>query len=478
MNSNGKHLHFFAIFSDAVSTLWSIIVPLGFGFFWGVGHLDDLLGYVIIIPVIILVFNFFKWLRFKYEFDDDQFHIRSGVLVRNDRYIRIQRIQSVQIKTNLLLRLLWVVQLKFDTADPAFKGDIVLSALKREEAEHIKAQISRGKTQQVQIPSEEALAETPIVDESPKKVYALSGKRLLAASLLSSKIGVMLAAVFGLWSQTDDLVPKSIRGRSLSYIEHASLVGIIVLIGFAILLLWLFSLVTALFRWGGFKFSIYDEEWRIHRGILETSDETYKTDRVQAIRIKEQWLQQLFGWCTVYADCSGSIDLKKSDGGSVLVFPLLRKKELPNFLEHAIPRFSGPITFNQLPIRGSVYKMILPILFWTSLVSVLAWRLSWGKYAFIALPVILILFWFSYRSEGYSLHNHRLIFIHRFFAKTTTITQKNHIQSFAKKNSRLQRRLNLASCSVTIRASSGKTFTVRQLEEQDARALFQWFRTK
>ncbi|MCO7175095.1 PH domain-containing protein [Sporolactobacillus kofuensis] len=477
MNSKGKHLHFFAIFNEALSTLWSILVPLMFGFIWGVRHLDTIFGYIIIIPLIILIFNFFKWLRFTYEFVDDQFHIRSGVLVRNDRYIRIQRIQSVQIKTNLLMRPLGIVQLKFDTADPAVKGDMILSALKRTEAEKIKAQISRGKTEQAeQVHSEEIVSVSPNIDESPLHVYTLSGKRLVAASLLYSKIGVMLAAVFGLWSQADDLIPDRIRGRSLSYIEHVSLVGIIIIIGFAILLLWLFSLITTLFKWGGFKLSIYHDEWRIHRGILETRDETYKIDRVQAIRIKEQWLQQLFGWCTLYAECSGSIDSEKGDGGSVLIFPLIRKTDLPIFLENVMPKFSGPITINQLPIRGALYRMIIPIAFWFSLSSILAWWLPWGKYTFLALPLILVYCWIRLRSEGYALNEDRLIFVNRLFAKTTTITRKNNIQSFAKKNSRTQRRLNLASCSATVRASSAETYTMRQLDERDAHKLFHWFR--
>ncbi|GAY74827.1 hypothetical protein, ydbT homolog [Sporolactobacillus inulinus] len=145
MNSKRRHLHFFAIFSDALSTLWSIVVPLGFGFAWGLRHLDDIIGYVLILPLIILIFNFVKWLRYTYELSDEQFHIRSGIFVRSDRYIRLLRIQSVQIKTNLLLRLLGVVQLKFDTADPASKGDMVLTALNKKKRNALRRKLVASK---------------------------------------------------------------------------------------------------------------------------------------------------------------------------------------------------------------------------------------------------------------------------------------------------------------------------------------------
>ncbi|GAY74828.1 hypothetical protein, ydbT homolog [Sporolactobacillus inulinus] len=287
--------------------------------------------------------------------------------------------------------------------------------------------------QQPHIKTEEAAPKALVQEKQPKKVYQLSGKRLLAASLLSSKIGVMLAAVFGLWSQADDFVPDSIRGRSLSYLEHTSLVGLIILIGFAIILLWFASFISILLRWGFFRLSVFDNEWRIHRGVWETKDETYKTDRVQAIQIKETWLQQLFGWCTVYAECSGSIDLEKSDGGgSVIVFPMIRKEELPSFLTIVIPRFAGTLSARALPFRSTLYRMAVPACFWMILCSVLAWRFDWGKYALIGLPVILIYGWFRRRSEGWLLSGQRLIVVNRWFAKTTTVTRKNHIQSLEK----------------------------------------------
>ncbi|MCL1631359.1 PH domain-containing protein [Sporolactobacillus sp. CPB3-1] len=473
MKSESKHLHVFAIFSNAVSTLWQMIVPLGFGLAWSVRHLDDIIGYVLIIPLVILVFSFLRWLRFKYEFVDGQFHIRSGILVRSDRYIRIQRIQSVQIKTNLLLRLLGVVQLKFDTADPASKGDMVLSALKLKEAERIKAAVSHEKTPHSDFAAQDVHMETP--QNQPGRIYKLSGKRLLAASLLSSKAGVMIAAVFGLWSQADDFVPDSIRGRSLSYIEHASLVGLIVLICIGIFLFWLFSLISVLLRWGFFRLSIDDDEWRIHRGVWETSDETYKTDRVQAIRIKEHWLQQCFGYCTVYADCSGSVDSEKTDGGSVLVFPLLKKTELADFLDTAIPRFSGAAMVRRLPVRGTLYRMIWPVLFWSVSLSLLAWFLPWGKYVLIALPLMLAYCWLMYRSQGFGLCGRQLVVVNRWFARTTLITRINHIQWFARKQSRIQKRFRLGTCTAAIRAASSQTFAIRQLDIEDSENLFHWF---
>ncbi|WP_139693208.1 PH domain-containing protein [Sporolactobacillus terrae] len=479
MNSKRRHLHFFAIFSDALSTLWSIIVPFGFGLVWGLRHLDDIIGYVLILPLVILIFNFVKWLRYTYEWSDDQIHIRSGIFVRNDCYIRFQRIQSVQIKTNLLLRLLGVVQLKFDTADPASKGDRVLTALNKKEAERIKAEVSRVKGQLSNLRTEGTAPESPVHKEKqPKKRYQLSGKRLLAASLLSSKIGAMLAAVFGLWSQADDLIPDNIRGRSLSYLEHASLVGLIILIGAAILLLWVASLISILLRWGFFRLMVFDTEWRIHRGVWETKDETYKTDRVQAIQIQETWLQQLFGWCTIYAQCSGSIDSENDDGGSIIVFPMLRKEELPGFLSTVIPRFAGTLSTRVLPLRSTLYRMAGPACFWIVSCSILAWRFDWGNYALIGLPFILIYGWFRRRSESWALSDKRLIVVNRWFAKTTTITRRNNIQSLTIKQSFLQKRLGLANTLATIRASSEQIFSIHQLEKEHANTIFQWFRNR
>ncbi len=466
MKSEKRRLHIAYVLIEFIDTLRDLIIPLGIGFIAGLRHLTGYFGYLLLIPLALLSYDFIKWLRFSYEISAENFHLQSGVLIRNDRYIRIPRIQSVQIQTNVLLRLFGLVQLKLDTADPANKGDVTLRVLSRREAERIQTALGHGRAGGSSPRSDAAIAE---------KIYPLSARGLLLAALTSSNIGI-IGILLAIWSQADNFVPDNFWGTSLRFFRHLPPERLIALIAAVVLLLWLMSLAVTFIRWGGFQLTVGDGQWHVHKGILQTIDNTYKTDRVQAIRIVESPLQQLFGLCSVYAECSGSVDEKNDGDGSVLVYPLMKKRQLTAFLAAIIPRFAGAGDVRPLPTRGILYNMAEILFFWTIVCTVLSYFFAWGKWCWLALPPLAVFLWLRRRSEGFCCAGNRIVFIHCFFAKKTIITLKKHIQTLSKKQSVIQRLLRLGSCELSIRSSSAETYAMEQLQASDAAMLFRWFR--
>lgn len=473
MKSEKRHLHFFAIFSECIAAFRYFILPIVMGLLAGRSHLSDLFGYWLIIPFVIAAFGCFKWLRLTYEITDGRFHLQSGVLVRNDRYIQLSRIQSVQIQTNVLFQVFGLVKLKLDIADRAGKSDLVLSVLKLQEAERIKTLLGHSAEAATQTADE---TDMPVAKSAPERIFRLSGRDLLAAAMTSSSIGIV-GVLLVLWSHADHLVPENFLQSSFSSFRRLPPASLIVFIFSAIAVLWLISLAITFIRWGNFRLTVTEGQWQVHKGILETSDETYKTDRVQAIRIKEQLLQQLFGLCTVYAECSGSVDSEKGAKGSVLVFPVIRKKGLQHFLETIIPQFAGPIACRRIPLRGNLYALIKTLLVLSVVFTGLSWFLGWGKWFWLVLPVAAIWYYYQFRSSGFRLEGKRIVFTHRLVTKTSVITLKKHVQTFTWKNSRIQQQLGLCSCRVSVRSSLPQSYEVHQLEKKDAEVLFQWFRT-
>jgi Predicted membrane protein len=470
MKSEKKRLHYFAVLSECLGTLKKLILPLGVSFFTFLQHMSQWIGFALIAAGVLLIYDFFKWLRFTYEVRGGDFHIQSGVLIRNDRYIRLARIQSVQIQTNLLLRLIGLVQLRLDTADPADKGDVVLSALSRHEAERVRRLIGHGGETDQDLP---ATASGQTV--TPKKVFRLSGRDFIFATLTSSSIGI-IGVLLAFWSYAGNLISDQLMNRSIHRFILLPPAALIPLILLMLLVLWLCSAAVTFFRWGNFRLTVTPEKLQIHKGILETADATYMKNRVQAIRIHEEWLQQLSGFCTIYAECSGSVDNDKNKEGSVLVFPIVRKKELQTFLDAVIPEFSGSIACDPIPLRGQIYSMMKPALPVTIILVFLPFFLSWSFWLWPVLPVALVLFLLQSRSSGYRQEEHRLVFSHRLLAKTRTITLKSRIQTFTVSRSRIQHRFGLGSCSLSIRSSTGQVCRVHQLKKADTDQLFQWFR--
>lgn len=470
MNSEKKRLHIFAVLSESLGTLRKLVLPLGISFFTFLQHITQWAGYVLATLAIILIYDFFKWLRFTYEVRGDSFHIQSGVLIRHDRYIQIARIQSVQIQTNLLLRLIGLVQLRLDTADPADKGDVVLAVLSHREAGHVRRLLGHGgETDQ------DPVSGSAVQTETSRKVFRLSIRDFVFASFTSSSIGI-IGVLLALWSSAGQFVPDQWLNRSFQQFVLLPLGELIPLILLLLIVLWLCTAVVTFLRWGNFRLTVTPEKWLIHKGILETADATYMKDRVQAVRICESWLQQLTGFCTIYAECSGSVNNDKNKEGSVLVFPIIRRKELLPFLDAVIPEFSGSITCTPVPLRGQIYMMLMPVLPLTAVLVILSSYFPWGLWLWPALPTAMALVYFQSHSSGYQLNGERLVFSHRLLMKTRMITLKNRIQSFAAHQSFIQRRFGLGTCSLFIRSSTGQCFRVRQLEKADTRRLFHWFR--
>ncbi|WP_353948876.1 PH domain-containing protein [Sporolactobacillus sp. Y61] len=468
MKSEKKHLHIVSVLTEFIATLRNVILPAGLGFIAGLRHFSDYLGYILLIPLVLAVFDFLKWLRLTYEITDEHFHLQSGVLVRNDRYIRINRIQSVQIRTNILLRLFGLVQLKLDTADPASRGDITLSVLTKKEAGRIQRAIGHGKEQ---LPAEDSLEAVPAEQPAaPIKRFVLSGKDLWMAALTSSNIGI-IGVLLALFSQVDDVIPDSFWGSSVDYFSHLPITLLVFLVAALVLLLWLISLFVTMLRWGGFRLTVTGGQWFIHKGILQTKDETYKTNRVQAIRIRQQLLQQLFGYCTVYAELSGSVDGENRDEGSVLVYPFVCIKQLPDFLEEIIPRFAGQMDVRRIPLRGILYGTARPLLFLTVAAGILTWFFSWGKWLWLILPPIAGWIYSCYYSRGCRLRNNRFVLTGRFLSKSTVITLTRHLQTFSRKRSPLQRQIGLGNFRVMIRSSAPRAYRVNQMASEDTESL-------
>lgn len=472
MRSEKRHLHFFAVLCECLGTLKKLVLPLGISFFTFLQHMSQWIGYALITAGVILIYDFFKWLRFTYEVHGGDFHIQSGVLIRNDRYIRIARIQSVQIQTNVLLRLISLVQLRLDTADPANKGDVILAALSRHEADRVRRLLGHGGETAEDLPSA-----TGVQTTEPGKVYRLSGRDFLFATLTSSSIGI-IGVLLALWSYAGNMVSDQLMNRSIHrfiLLPPAALIPLIIL---ALMVLWLCSAAVTFFRWGNFRLTVTPDKWQIHKGILETADATYLKNRVQAIRIHEEWLQQLSGFCTIYAECSGSVDNDKNKEGSVLVFPIIRKRELQSFLDAVIPEFSGSIACAPVPLRGQIYTMMKSVLPLTAVPVIFPFFFRWGLWLWPVLPVVMVLILLQSRSSGCRQDGERLIFSHRLFAKARTITLRNRIQTFTASQSFIQRQLGFGSCSISIRSSAGQVYRVHQLTKADADQLLQWFRKK
>lgn len=248
--------------------------------------------------VIFGVSFFLSWRFTRYQVTNDHVHINSGVVFRQQRRARIDRVQAIDVVQPLVARAFGLAELKFEVADGG-KSAMKLSFLKLAEAKRLRAAIlARAAGVVVDPDAPEDVQEAP---ETP--VLALKPGRIIGAAFFSSTtifalVVVAAAVVAVVWS-----------GRP------AILVAVVpIFIGIAAAY---WKIITTDFN---FRVAVSPDGVRLHYGMLETRAQTIPPGRVQAVGISQNPVWRPFGWYRVHVNVAGyGSDLGDNGSRTVLL---------------------------------------------------------------------------------------------------------------------------------------------------------------
>lgn len=283
------------------------------------------LGVIVVIAAII-GFGVLSWRRNEFRIGDDAMYHRKGILFRQHRQARLDRIEAVDVVQPLLARIFGLAQLNVQVAGGKGSG-IDLQYLRLGDAEALRNEVlalSAGATLSKTtapdaVPTLGAegepsvgpasirdlanhLGETNPVTAVPaapeRDVYKVPTGRLLGSIALSTPtfmvalgaVAVVVAAVF-LGSRVGEAILAFV-GTSLFAI-----------IGF----------LAAIFGYfwnqinGGFQFTAATSEdgLRLRHGLLETRRQTVAPGRVQAVLVSQGVLWRSRGWYRITMNVAG-----------------------------------------------------------------------------------------------------------------------------------------------------------------------------
>ncbi len=90
-------------------------------------------GVILLLLVVLAVYSVLSWRMMRYAVGRDAVFLHSGILFRQQRHARLNRIQAIDVVQPLLARLFGLAQLKIETAGGG-GSSVVLAFLKEEEA--------------------------------------------------------------------------------------------------------------------------------------------------------------------------------------------------------------------------------------------------------------------------------------------------------------------------------------------------------
>lgn len=288
-----------------------------------------------VVGAAVVVFGtgfFLSWRFTRYQVTDDHVHINSGIIFRQQRRARIDRVQSIDVVQPLLARAFGLAELKFDVADGG-KSAFRLSFLKLDEAKRLRAAIlARAAGVAVDPEQPDQVTEAP-----ERHVLALGPGRIIGATVFSSLsivtvLGLAGAVALSVWSG-----------------EIGVFVGFIpIFIGLGASY---WKAITGDFN---FRVALSPDGVRLHYGMLETRAQTIPPGRVQAVGISQGPVWRPFGWYRVHVNVAGYGTDRSDHGNRTVLLPAGTMEEVMAVLALVFPDpgVDNPIDVFAAGLRG------------------------------------------------------------------------------------------------------------------------------
>jgi putative membrane protein len=245
---------------------------------------------VLVLLVGGLVYGVASWLRTTYWIHDDELRIDTGVISRQSRRIRIDRLQGIDIVQPLVARLFGLAELRFDTASGSGREG-TLAFLPHSEAVALRAQLlrTRDANRQQDTGGPVAGPETRGVQGPPPRVLAKLDLQLLLLSTILSPVTVVFVV-----GGAAMLAGSVFTGAPLF---AGGLLPVVIGTGIA-----LFRSFSAAY---GFTVSDSEEGVSVRRGLTALTSQTVPLPRVQGVVVSEPVMWRPFGWARLEVSVAG-----------------------------------------------------------------------------------------------------------------------------------------------------------------------------
>lgn len=257
------------------------------------------------------------WRMTSFAVGEESVHLRRGILFRQQRHARLDRLQSVDIRQPLVARFFGLCELTLETAGGTDSG-VAIGFLKGSDADELRAEllaraaglkVAAKRPAVAQAPSDAVAAlapeGAPAADlaaapdaEQPLPVASLEAPQV---PVLTVPLGRLIASVVRsgamitllLWA-AGVVVVMIVTGEWA--VISASLPAVLGAGGY------LFNRVTGEFD---FRVAISPDGVRLRHGMLETRSQTIPPGRVQAVRLVQSVLWRDRDWWRVQLNVAG-----------------------------------------------------------------------------------------------------------------------------------------------------------------------------
>jgi len=266
-----------------------------------------LFGAVGVYFVLAMGYALARYLTFEYRLTEEELVTTEGILHRQERRIPVNRIQDLSFVSTLVRRICGLVVVSVETASSQ-GSEARLDSLSRRDADNLREALYLARQAQG------ALAGQPAAPPAEQLLFQVSGGDLLFLGLTDNRIGVILAAVFGLYELASELGLSDGLGGAFGQVaiwlggmHWLILVAVLLAIAFTALLGgWVVSVAASYLMFHNFTLTIRDDVFQRRFGLITTRAASLPRRRIQRVTIDQTFLRRLLRLAVLRADSAGS----------------------------------------------------------------------------------------------------------------------------------------------------------------------------
>ncbi len=442
--------------------------------------------------------SWLSWSRFRYGIIDGHLIIREGVVVRRRRAIPVARVQGIDIKADLLSRLLGLVEVTVQTAGGgATEPEASIVGIPLSEAERLRGELlhdrkvatnaSDSPVGTASVVGDDpvnrmgdlrgALAGAEVGYELPSYQYKLSISRLFLAGATSSQVFVSFFVVVGAVGQLFSMATNTADAITETVLALALPVAVVAIVGIVGLVI-AGSVTASVIADFGFTSRRVSDRIETERGLLERRMIGLPVRRVQSVRIHQTPLRRLLGFSAIHVDTAGFGRSEENGQSRAALVPLARSSEIRPLMHGLLPELEIAPEVTALPKRSLRFYLLWPTLLGLT-ISIAPAAVLQG--AFLALPIVILPLtivpaYLAWRSAGVGVDASMLVIRSGVFGRTHTRIPRSRLQSLAVRQNPFQKRRNLVTLvATTVSGSSGSKHRTRHVDADDAGRLIAWF---
>lgn len=472
-----QRLHPLWIIFSVGKFMKEFIIPIVFFFLFKAGSQSMVIHYVKLALILYMIYRFISillsWWNFKYVFTDKELQINEGRFVKEERFISLDRIQSVQLNTSFVQRLFGLTTLSLHTGAIDDKSTIKLEAISRKEAERIQRHLRLSDIARM----DETL---PEVEEMTQKHsariehYEVTLKEILVASFTSFRFLALIPLLFSLYFKINEFFSlDGYKDTIITFFEKSWFILAIV-ICIILILSMLFGIGMMYVQYGNFRVASDYNRIFIKKGIFNQTEFSIPKEKVQAIKFNKSLLRRWLGIAEVELISAGVAGEEKIETN--VLFPFISEKRAQRLIVEILPTFKIESTMVKLPKTALIVKLMRPSYLWIIAAAVVFyfWPTLW-YILLIMLIFIVISRIVHYFHSGYLLSTPYIQLQSGSFSTELFLTTRQKIEELEMTESWLQRKFGLASLKISTRAKPIHVSTISDIPKEMAEHYYHWY---